>query len=339
VKKTIPFLLIGLAVFVIYLYFIGMNEILESIRRANPFYYSLAFVTLLLDVFFSSLAWKYFLLPLDVKTSYSKSFIFLLIGNFVDILIPAESISGDLSKTYLMSRSSGESTGKIVASVVSHRIVSMIIVFSSLFISSTFFVIVYELPSLVLTLLVILLAGTLFFISVILAISIRGEKMIQKMADLLIRFFSYVSRGRWSSAGLRPRVKETIGIFHQGISVLGSNPIKLILPIIFTLISWIFSLLTSLLVFISLNYHISLSIMVIVYSVSGAIQSIPLGIPGEMGLTEIAMTSLYALLSVPVNIAAAVTVLTRVVTMWFKLFIGFLATQWTGLKILSEDFE
>ena len=59
--------------------------------------------------------------------------------------------------------------------------------------------------------------------------------------------------------------------------------------------------------------------------------------PGEVGLVEIVMTSLYGLLGVPVGISAAATVLIRVLTVWFRLLLGFVAVQWIGIKALIGD--
>jgi uncharacterized membrane protein YbhN (UPF0104 family) len=47
----------------------------------------------------------------------------------------------------------------------------------------------------------------------------------------------------------------------------------------------------------------------------------------EVGLIEIIITSLYSMLSVPLSISAMATVLTRVITVWLRFFMGFVAFQ------------
>jgi len=54
-------------------------------------------------------------------------------------------------------------------------------------------------------------------------------------------------------------------------------------------------------------------------------------------MTEIAMTTLFMAFSVPLHISAAATVLIRIVTVWFRLVIGFGAIQWVGVKTLMES--
>jgi uncharacterized protein (TIRG00374 family) len=128
--------------------------------------------------------------------------------------------------------------------------------------------------------------------------------------------------------------------FHQAIDILSAHPMSLVPPVVFSIISWIFSLLISLLIFLSLGYPFSFSIIVTVvtvYSISAAIQAIPAGIPAEVGIVEPIMISLYALLGVPVDIGSAATILTRILTVWLRLFVGFAATQWVGIKTLTDS--
>jgi len=140
----------GLFMFLLYLYFfVPFGEFVTDIQKANPFYYSLAFGSMLLSVAFYSLAWQRLLHVLSVKCSFLKSFQIVWIGSFVDLLVPAESISGDISRVYLMSKESGENAGKVVASVIGHRVLTMTITLAGLVISSVYFVVTYRPPMLV----------------------------------------------------------------------------------------------------------------------------------------------------------------------------------------------
>lgn len=336
IKRTVPFLLIGLLIFIGYLYFfVDIPEMLTIIQRVDFFYYLLAVAVLLLSMLASSLTWQYFLRPLSVNVPFRKTFLFTWIGVFVDLLIPAESISGDASKAYLMSKDSGENAGKVVASVVSHRILSMIIALSSLIISSLLlFILQYELPAFVSNLILLVALGTVISLIFIVLLSIR-EQLTQKLIDLLLRFFVFILRGRLKLSSLRSKAKKALSAFHQSIEVLGGNPRSLVRPVFFSIVAWFLSVLLSFLVFVSLGHPVSFVLVTIVYSISVTIQNIPIGVPGEVGLVEIVMTSLYGLLGVPVGISAAATVLIRVLTVWFRLLLGFLAVQWVGIKTLT----
>ena len=87
-------------------------------------------------------------------------------------------------------------------------------------------------------------------------------------------------------------------------------------------------------VFRSLGIHVPFDIILVVYSLSMSMQTIPLGIPAEVGFAEIVMTSLYTLLGVAPTISAAATILVRSLTVWLRLLIGYGVVQWLGVKIL-----
>jgi len=86
-----------------------------------------------------------------------------------------------------------------------------------------------------------------------------------------------------------------------------------------------------------LKAQVPFSTIAIVYCISIGIQSAPVGIPGEVGVLEVVMTSLYTLLNVDIGVAAAATILTRVITLWLRLLIGGLTVQWLGIKSLKPS--
>jgi len=351
VRRFLPFLLIGLLVLVCYLYFthIDVQEMITLLGSVNPIFYSLAVIATLLDTLFFSLTWHYFLEPLSIKVPFRKTFLFVSAAIFVDILVPAESVSGDLSKAYLMSKEAGETgrnAGKIAASLVSHRILNTVVVLSSLLVCClSFFILKYEIPEepvlgmSISKWIILVTLGTVTTLSFLVALALR-EEITRKILDLLFKLVGFISRGRWHLTALKSKVQKAVDAFHYAIKVFGRHPSNLFRPVVFSLISWLFSLLISSLVFVSLGHPIHFGIVVIVHSLGCAIQSIPLGIPAEVGLIEVAMISLYTafLKGTPgVDVGAlsfAATFLIRILTVGLRFFIGFVAIQWVGAKAL-----
>lgn len=339
-KKGIPLLLIGLLVFIFYIYFFGgtasIGDIIEKLQTANLVYYSLTFVSVVFSVFFYSLAWHRLMHLLSIEATFRKTFLYVWIGNFVDLLVPAEAVSGEASKAYLMSKNSNVNSGKVVASIVSHRILSMTITLGSLIISSVYFALKYKPPELILDFVIITASCTALAIILLGYLSVR-EQTTKKIVNWIIRLAARISRGRWELTSLRSKAQKMLKAFHQGINILTRNPRALAGPMISSMAAWFFHVLVFFLVFISLEFQISLSAIIVVYSISVSLQSIPLGIPGEVGFMEIVMTTIYTLLGVPIVVSATATVLTRVATMWFKLIAGYAAVQWVGINVLMED--
>lgn len=327
----------GLFVFLLYLYFfVPFGDFVANIRQADPLYYSLAFAAMLLSVAFYSLAWQRLLHLLSVKSSFLKTIQFVWVGSFVDLLVPAESISGDISRVYLMSKEYGENAGKVVASVIGHRILAMTITLGGLVISSVYFAAKYNPPLLVMEFVSIIGAGTLVSMILIFYLSKRRQatdKVVNWVIGLLIRF----SRGRWKFERLKNQAEKMLKAFHDGIDNLGLRPNLLVLPVSLAIVAWLFDLLIAVFVFYALSVRVSFSAVVIVYSISVAIQTIPLGIPGEVGVLDVIMASLYTLLGIPIAVSAVATVLIRIVTLWARLLVGGLTVQWLGIKSLKAS--
>jgi uncharacterized protein (TIRG00374 family) len=161
-----------------------------------------------------------------------------------------------------------------------------------------------------------------------------------RLANWLFTLLTKVSRGHWNFEHMKERVAKILDIFHEGIVMLGVRRKSLVLPVLLTALSWLFDLSIAVLVFLSLGSvgtAISLSAIVIVYLLAGAIQYLPIGIiPGEAGLTEIIMTTLFTLLGTPQSIGmfAVATVLIRSLTFWVKLLISGVVVQLIGIKNL-----
>lgn len=338
-KRGIPLLLIGLSIFLVYLYFFfggvtGLADIAAKIQTANLFYYSLAFLCITLSMLFSSLTWHRLLNLLSIRAAFRKAFLYSWIGTFVDLLIPAESISGELSKAYLMSKNSGVNSGKVMASIVSHRILTMTVTFGGLIISSIYFFLKYGPTEFVLSFMLVFIAVSTALSIVLLGyVSVR-EHTTKKIVNFVISLVERISRGRWELTGLRSKAEKMRTAFHQGIDILAGSPRGLTWPVVFSIISWLFNLIVAFFVFTSVGFEISLSQIIIVYSISVSLQNIPVGIPGEVGFMEIVMTTLYTMLGVPLDVSAAATVLIRIVTVWFRLAVGYAFVQWIGIKAL-----
>lgn len=337
-KTVAVFFLVGLFVFLLYLYFfVPLGAVVETLQRVNPVYFVLAGTALFVSAAFYSLAWQRLLKMLSVKVSFLKAFQFIWVANFVDILIPAESISGDVSRIYLMSKESNGNAGKIVASVISHRILATSVTMVSLIVSTVYFTVFYRPPTLILELVTLIAVVSVAFIGLLFYLSTRmktTERLVEWLTKLLVR----VSRGHWTFESLRKSTMENLKMFHDGIITLSDNPKGFVLPLVFSVAAWLLDILIAVLVFLSLgplDATISLSAIVIVYSISVAIHYIPL-VSGELGILEIVMTSLFALLGNPQAIAvfAVATVLIRLLTLWGRLLVGGLMVQFMGLKIL-----
>lgn len=337
-KRTVPLLIVGLLIFVVYLYFfVDIPELLSAFQEINIWYYLLAVAGVLVNLVSYSLTWQYLLKPLSITVSFKTTLLISWVGNFVEFFVPSESIGEDVSKSYLMAKATNENAGKAVASVLGQRILSMLVTVIVLIICAiSLFFMNFDIPASVSVLIFLICVGTAIPLLFIILLC-KKQKLSCRLIDLLIRFCVWVARGRLNLEDLREKAKNSLDSFHHSMGILGKNPKILILPLVFLLISYFFSVIVSYFVFASLGYfNISFLLLTIVYTLSRSFQSIPTMLPGEVGFLEIVMTSLYIALLGPQAsaISAASTVLTRVLWVWLKVLLGFGALQWALRKKL-----
>ena len=121
-------LILGLVAFIIYVYFfINPAQVIDILSETNLTIYAAAFVAYALFALFSSLVWQGLLNCLSVKISKRKTLLFTWVGLFFEATVPQFGWSGEVSKTYMLTKDSNIDAGKIVASVVGQKIFTMTI--------------------------------------------------------------------------------------------------------------------------------------------------------------------------------------------------------------------
>ncbi len=334
----------GFLFFMLYLYFfVGFDSMLEILRKVNPieysFYYSLTIAAILISLIFYSMTWHELLRDLSLDLSLRKAFLYSWVGNFVDLVVPLETISGEVTRLYLIRQDVKNDLGKAVASLVYHRIISISTTLIALIASSLYLMIVYNIRLDVILFLSIVTVGTAATIILLLYLSL-SEKAAGRIVDLIIRIVSFFVRDKRKLADLEERAMKDLSVFRSAVKFFGKNPRILVKPFTYSYFSWFSQLAIYLLVFYALGVpwiFQCIPQMMVVFSITLAVQTIPVGFP--VGLVELVMTYLYnILLSTSPAVNGLATSLIRAVTFWFQVFAGLLIVQWLGIKrVLQTD--
>lgn len=341
--KTAVLPALGIAAFIIYLYIFQTDipEIIQTIRGANPPLFFSAAIMVFIDTFFYAIAWRVLLNHLSVKLSVQRAYLYVWYGTFMDIIIPAESISGEISRIYLVTREQGNIvSGKVVASLVAHRLISMgvcaatIVVGMSILLAEKY----GHVDSLIFNLSLFLVVATTFFLALLLVLCIKQEWTL-KIIDFGIGVIEFLSRKRWRLAKARGEAVKIAWIFHDSMKEFGRAPKVVALSIFLSGLSWLFYLSISYMVLLALDFPVQWSAILVTQSIVSAVKSIPMGVPFEVGLPEITMTTLYKVLGVPFGISATATILTRILTVWLRFFIGFATQQWLEIKTITASID
>ena len=335
-RKTIVFPVIGLAAFFLYIYLfqVDIPAIIATAQRVDPSLYALAISLSLVEVLFFSVSWRVLATFLMIRLSVVKSYLFVWYSIFVDTLVPAESVSGEALRVYLITREQGKETcGRAVASLVTHRLLGMTMNVAVLVLGMALFFTETQINPVIFNLVSFLSVGITVTLLLIMFFSFK-EQWSLKVITWLVRLGEFLGRGRWSKQ-LKKIKEDACNIaksFHDSMKEFKHNPKALVFSLFYLAITWIFSLSIPYLVFMSLGRPVSWGVILITSTIVLAVKSIPLGIPFEVGIPEITMTTLYTSLGVPADISATATILTRLITLWLRFFIGFMAQQWLELK-------
>jgi len=176
---------------------------------------------------------------------------------------------------------------------------------------------------------------TVIFLGFLILLCIK-ETWAMKIVNGILGFVEFLSRGRWKLAKIREDAHKAARIFHESMKQIGRTPKILAESVLLFVLSWVASVSVPYFVFLAIGFPVDWSAILVTSTIVSAIKSIPIGVPFEVGLPEIVMTTLYGLVSpaATTQIAATVTVLIRILTLWLIFFIGFMAQQWLEYKAI-----
>src|SRR3990170_4502490 len=244
-SKTVLFPIVGLVAFFLYIYVfqVDIPAIIRTAQTADPLPYTLAIALSVAEVFAYSVSWRVLVNFLQIKLTAIKSFLFIWYSIFLDIIIPAESVSGEVVRVYLITREQGNTAcGPAVASLVMHRLLGMAMNVAVLFAGIGLLFVEGQVSGLVLNL-VLFLAAAITAILLLLIVFSFKEQWSLKVIDWLVRAAKFLTRGKWK--GLT-RIREdacriTKG-FHDSMMKFRRNPKPLASSMLGLAVTWILSL-------------------------------------------------------------------------------------------------
>ncbi len=340
--KTILFPCIGIAAFFLYIYLfeVDIMGILNTLKTIDLLPYSVAAILSVTEIFFFSISWRVLANFLYIRLSVFRSYMLVWYSIFVDTIVPAESVSGEVIRMYLITKEQGnQKTGPTMASLVMHRLLGMGMNVAILILGILLLItgVQTQLSDLVFNSILFVAIGISATLIAIMILSFK-ENWSFKLINWAIRVTKFISRGKWDLNQLKEYAHLVSQGFHDSMKEFKNKPKPVLTSLFYLIITWIFSLGIQYLVFASLKVPVSLSMITITAAIVLAVKSIPVGIPFEVGIPEATMTTLYVAFNISAPIAATATILSRLLTLWLRFIIGFVAQQWLTLRpIFSQE--
>ena len=309
--------------FLLYLYFFtDIGGVASIVGGTNLFFYSLAFLCVLASVAFNTLAWHRLLINLSIKVKYRTAFNLSWVGIFVDAVIPG-GWSGDLFKTYLLSRDPNVDGGRSASAIVIKNVLELLIVIGTSFFGLILLALNYTLEGRVLLTIGTTMVLLTFPLIIIVYLSTNLEAT-KKILRAFKRFYAFIRRRPSNIEAFETKIQNTVKEYHDGIITLKTNPKALFQPVAFQTIAWSFDLLALFLIFVSIGYVVPADKIIITNVISVNLQTQGIALAG---FAQVVSSSVYTILGISPLLSAASTVLAGFASFWFKVIIAFLAFQ------------
>ncbi|HOO54031.1 MAG TPA: lysylphosphatidylglycerol synthase transmembrane domain-containing protein [Methanothrix sp.] len=331
--KSTALVVLGLSAYFAYLYHLGFGEVSASLAQVNLAIFGIALILSLLDVVFNALAWKTVVRELDYQISLSDVFFIYMSSIFLNNLIPSGSVSGETARLYFLNKIAGNARlDSSTASVAATRIITAIPFVLGMSLGLGYLVLHYEVPSWALT-----TCFSMIFIMVSVGALFVGicfsESWLQGMVNAVIDRVEWISHRSVNRKFYRDITRQ----FQQSMMLLRNRNGPLILSSFWAFAGWLSLNLVAFAAFRSLGVEVPIFAIFAVYSVIMVFQTLPLILPGGLGVVDILMTALFTAVGVSLHDAAAVTILARVAQLWFHTFLGGICTAYLLRKVGKNE--
>ncbi len=311
-KKSILLLLLGIILMIPLLAAFDLNNALKSLKAIGFIPVILSFVSIHLGVFFYNMGWYELL---ERKAPFKDVFLIGWTSLFINLLIPAGSTTGEVARTYFITKKSKISLGQALSTIVAHRVVMIVPFIVSIVLGMSYLVNLVGLGHN--TIITITVAITMLAISFYLIYKLSME---ESRLLMLIEFFERKLKRDFTT------LKEIVIEYSEAFRNLMRKRKELAISLACAFLNWIFDMLPIFIYFYALGYWIDPLMGILIYSVSIIMVLIPIGIPGNTGIREWVMTGLLSAMGFNKGDALAITLVSSTITVFLnELVFGFIA--------------
>ncbi len=319
-KRGLLVTILGVAIFMAYLAYSNPFSVLFEVGRFNPVYYLLAIMVDYLGLFLYAASWYVLLRALGVKVSVWEATQVTYASLFITWLLPLPMIT-DVLKAQLIRDRENSSIGKAISSSFIHKAYYNV-AFGMIIGLSAVMVTVFGGGGIPIQPVLIWFEIIWAAVSSIIFGLILSPRLLRRVYGLSP---AWVRRngfdkiyGADSAEGSFGRVVDDIeSSIRELRKRIGSN----LLSFILVALHWSSGSVTAFIVARSLGVHIDIWLIILIYAVVEFIQQLNFVIPGGLGVVDAGLTGGFVLIGLPLPVASAISLLTRLATYWLELLL------------------
>jgi uncharacterized protein (TIRG00374 family) len=292
-KNFALFIILGIAVFIALIFIGEYASVIKAIETLNPWIILLLVALTFMNILLRFAKWEYFLRKLDIRIPARSSFLIFLSG--ITMAITPGKV-GEVLKSYLLKQSHGVKVRKSIMVVFTERLTDILgVAILSLAGLSAFLLHAYALVF------VFVLVFVLIFI-------LTSEKHFSRLLNILVRL-PFI--GRYKKYIMEAQETSRKLLTFRSLSVSTAMSV----------LSWFFECLALFILLDYLGSPLSIFTSTFIFSFSSIFGSV-LVLPGGLGAAEGSFIVLLLLSGVPRAIASTSTIIIRIATLWFGVFLG-----------------
>lgn len=342
-KEKIIFItsyIIGFIIIIALLYYVGFGNVATILMRMSISFFIITLALDLAGLVFYALTWHILLKGLKCNISFKTSLTVSLASIFTCYVTPS-GVLLELLRVVLANKEAKVPIGYSAATVVMHRI--LYTVGFILCAAASFAVIQAKYTTLgtIGTLLLLIIILSIAFAGGILYLSHRADLIERMLIKLYKRFEGRINKivRVYESEEVVNSLSNTVSDFKNAFLELRRKPLYLFMAFMAVLATWIVDVAIFYVVFLSLNYHISIWAAALTIVIGDFVQMTPIMIPGMLGVLETAFTTTLLAFGIPLDVAASAAILARIATFWFDIPVTAIAASYYGIKYLLKGAE
>jgi len=312
----------SLIVLVIILFFTINANTIEYLKKVNPWFLLLAFLTHILTMCFWAMRVKKMAgsLGYPIRFFYSLNLVF---ANLLAAAVTPAQAGGEPVRVHELYKAKvplGDATAIVIMERVLDGVALAALAAFAMFALTAEWKSLGAISDIMVFITWIFVAGCL----VLFYLAVRRPDVMKRMADKAARFFTR----KWEPAKvthLLERIEKEIANFHTAvIKFVRSAKSGLLWGFLFTLLYWVSEIVTASLILMGLGQPPLFFESFVIQLILAILMMLPLT-PGSSGIAEVGATSMYALF-LPSAIVGIFVVLWRVVLYYFNIALGVMSS-------------
>jgi len=324
---------IAAAIFLVYVFVIGVDEIIGTLLGADLWLLGLSLLLIYVAMFMDFIVWFGMLRRVEPTTGLLSSFRIYLIAFTIGYMIPSGGVSNVATRSLMCTREEwGRKCGgtKIFSTVMAHTLVGFVTFIISVIIALVSLYFIFHVSLMTMLILLILLAVLLFVVIELMIIFTNSQKLINfigkvrrflKKVPILKNHTRFLEDADDKIHSLTKNFSyffKNRTLFLRSLSIVMASRVVIWLAIYVALLSLGFNEIPFMLVIIA-----SIIIMLLAF--------IPLGIPGMEGIKEVILSEIFVLSLGDRVLSGAAGIMSNI-DFYFTLIVGGLLYAWWTMQ-------